>query len=95
MGGKTRNIAIQLVFQQCQPRPQGFSLKKWVGRPTHFSREKPWERGCSNVAKRVARFLLRVLPLQWRMQTFKLKGGPSGYSDPEIRGDGEGLQKNF
>ena len=30
-----------------QPRPQGFSLKKWVGRPTHFLREKPWERGCS------------------------------------------------
>ena len=31
----------------CQPRPQGFSLKKWVGRPTHFSREKPWGRGWS------------------------------------------------
>ena len=29
-----------------QPRPQGFSLKKWVGRPTHFLREKPWGRGC-------------------------------------------------
>ena len=28
-----------------QPRPQGFSLKKWVGRPTHL-REKPWGRGC-------------------------------------------------
>ena len=28
-----------------QPRPQGFSLKKWVGWPTHFSREKPWGRG--------------------------------------------------
>ena len=27
-----------------QPRPQGFSLKKWVG-PTHFLREKPWGRG--------------------------------------------------
>ena len=34
MGGKTRNIAIQLVFQQCQPRPQGFSLKNgWVAPP--------------------------------------------------------------
>ena len=31
-----------------QPRPQGFSLKKWVGRPTHFLREKPWERGWAN-----------------------------------------------
>ena len=31
-----------------QPRPQGFSLKKWVGRPTHFLREKPWGRGCPN-----------------------------------------------
>ena len=28
-----------------QPRPQGFSLKKWVG-PTHFLREKRWGRGC-------------------------------------------------
>ena len=28
-----------------QPRPQGFSLKKWVGRPTHL-REKLWGRGC-------------------------------------------------
>ena len=28
-----------------QPRPQGFSLKKWVGRLTHFLREKPWGRG--------------------------------------------------
>ena len=26
-----------------QPRPQGFSLKKWVG-PTHFLREKSWGR---------------------------------------------------
>ena len=32
-------------FARSQPRPQGFSLKKWVGRPTHFSREKPWGRG--------------------------------------------------
>ena len=35
-----------------QPRPQGFSLKKWMGRqwgfsrPTHFLREKPWGRRC-------------------------------------------------
>ena len=34
-----------------QPRPQGFSLKRWVGRekafsrPTHFLRENPWGRG--------------------------------------------------
>ena len=27
-----------------QPRPQGFSLKKWVY-PTHFLREKPWGQG--------------------------------------------------
>ena len=29
-------------FRLCftQPRPQGFSLKKW-------KREKPWERGCA------------------------------------------------
>ena len=35
-----------------QPRPQGFSLKKWVEREkalcssTHFLREKPWGWGC-------------------------------------------------
>ena len=28
-----------------QPRPHGPSLKIWVGRPTHFLREKPWGRG--------------------------------------------------
>ena len=28
-----------------QPRPQGFSLEKWVGHPIHFLREKPWGRG--------------------------------------------------
>ena len=28
-----------------QPRPQGFSLKKWVGRSTLFLREKPWGQG--------------------------------------------------
>ena len=28
-----------------QPRPQGFSLKKSVGRPTHFLKEKPWGLG--------------------------------------------------
>ena len=31
--------------EMLQPRPQGFSLKTWVGRPTHFLREKPWGRG--------------------------------------------------
>ena len=36
-----------------QPRPQGFSLKKWVGRPTHFLREKPWGRGWDVVPKSV------------------------------------------
>ena len=25
--------------------PKAFPLKKWVGRPNHFSREKPWGRG--------------------------------------------------
>ena len=34
------------VFRQ--PRPQGFSLKKWVG-PTHFLREEPWGRGWFSV----------------------------------------------
>ena len=27
-----------------QSRPQGFCLKKWVGRPTQFLRERPWGR---------------------------------------------------
>ena len=36
-----------------QPRPQGFSLKKWVGPgPTHFLREKPWGRGWNRSWKR-------------------------------------------
>ena len=33
------------LFSFSQPRPQGFSLKNWDGRPTHFLREKPWGRG--------------------------------------------------
>ena len=46
---------IRMIFERQilfnQPRPQGFSLKKWVGSrpfpgPTHFLREKPWGRGC-------------------------------------------------
>ena len=34
--------------QKTQPRPQDFSLKKWVGRPTHFLREKPWDEVAEN-----------------------------------------------
>ena len=38
--------AENISWRRCrlfdQPRPQGFSLKKW---PTHL-REKPWGRGC-------------------------------------------------
>ena len=33
---------------QNQPRPQGFSLKKWVGR------EKLWERGCSKIPHNIS-----------------------------------------
>ena len=33
------------LFRFSQPRPQGFSLKNWVGRPTHFLRVKSWGRG--------------------------------------------------
>ena len=33
------HVLIRL-FKWTQPRPRGFSLKKWVG-PTHFLREKP------------------------------------------------------
>ena len=41
------NKLISTTFSKrsFQPRPQGFSLKKWVG-PTHFFREKPRGRGC-------------------------------------------------
>ena len=37
-----------------QPRPQGFSLKKWVvafSHPTHFLREKPWGRGWGKIRR--------------------------------------------
>ena len=41
------------MFQQ--PRPQGFSLKKWVGRKRE-TREKPWGRGwCSNTTAEASR----------------------------------------
>ena len=33
------------LYGTWQPRPQGFSLKKWLGPSTHFLREKPWGRG--------------------------------------------------
>ena len=36
---------ITIIYGVSQPRPQGFSLKKWTGRPTYFLREKPWGRG--------------------------------------------------
>ena len=49
----TDKIQLRSYQLNYQPRPQGFSLKKWVGRekapfsrPTHFLREKPWGRGC-------------------------------------------------
>ena len=42
--GRPRRSRGERICDARQPRPQGFSLKKWVG-PTHFSREKPWGRG--------------------------------------------------
>ena len=54
VGGKTRNIAIQLVFQQCQPRPQGFSLKNgwngWVAPPI-FRGKSPGDEGAAMLQK--------------------------------------------
>ena len=38
--GRLANLCVEKRRQQ--PRPQGFSLKKWVGR------EKPWGRGCED-----------------------------------------------
>ena len=60
---------VSLFGQLRQPRPQGFSLKKWVG-PTHFLREKPWGRGCNcesltDVSKNVTTFALSGLYLGW------------------------------
>ena len=42
------NLLIHIIQSHLQPRPQGFSLKKWVGqeKDTHYLREKPWGRGC-------------------------------------------------
>ena len=33
-------LSIFKNVEGTQPRPQGFSLKKWVGRPTHFFKGK-------------------------------------------------------
>ena len=46
-GINTTSDISKLLYEisRAQPRPQGFSLKKWVGRekgPTHFLREKPF-----------------------------------------------------
>ena len=47
---ETRRLEKVLEHSSPQTRPQGFSLKEWVGRevsrPTHLLREKPWGRGC-------------------------------------------------
>ena len=39
------SLACPNPYPISQPRPQSFSLKKWVG-PTQFLRERPWGRGC-------------------------------------------------
>ena len=42
--GRINELLGQIVMQT-QPRPQGFSLKKWekaFSRPSHFLREKKW-----------------------------------------------------
>ena len=39
-----KNITLDPRLGTLQPRPQGFSLKKFSN-PTHFLREKPWGRG--------------------------------------------------
>ena len=36
-------VQVWTTKYSLQPRPQGFSLKKWVGR------EKPWGRGCTHL----------------------------------------------
>ena len=43
---KLAKLAFLAKIARRQPRPQGLSLKKWVG--THFLRERPWGRGCQN-----------------------------------------------
>ena len=41
-----------------QPRPQVFSLKNWVGPPSHFLREKPRGRGCYLVSLAIEKYFL-------------------------------------
>ena len=54
-----------------QPRPQGFSLKNgWFSRPTHFLREKPWERGWP-VSRQIRTFFSRV---KWSQSLSKALG---------------------
>ena len=50
------HVLIRL-FEWTQPRPRGFSLKKWVG-PTHFLREKPWGRGWNERFEKVVEITL-------------------------------------
>ena len=57
-------------LKKAQPRPQGFSLKKWVGPgkafpgPTHFLREKPWGRGWAFLRFFLAFSLTLTLPVK-------------------------------
>ena len=57
----TYHFKLEHFICSNQPRPQGFSLKKWVGRPTHFLREKPWGRGCCSNLLLVDKFWVRYL----------------------------------
>ena len=42
---RNNNLYVWQLTRKTEPRPQGFTPKKWVGRPTQFLREKPWGRG--------------------------------------------------
>ena len=61
---RNNNLYVWQLTRKTQPRPQGFTLKKWVGRPTQFLREKPWGRGWE---KRNRVFL------KFSHETFKLR----------------------
>ena len=54
---------MKVVMAIAQPRPQGFSLKKWVGR------DGPWGRGWA-IAKCQQAKILPILPLYSRAVEF-------------------------
>ena len=79
----------------------GLFPQKMGGSPHPFFEGKALGTRLQQCCKKGCTFFVAcfTVPLQWRIETFKLKRGPPGYPDPEISGGGggglEGLKKIF